>query len=295
MTYALKLISLFCLTFVSSYLIADAILHKDPVTFFVEKEYRDSFAATCGVIDLSDVMFTKGGTGVLLNNGKILTAKHVPDNNRNGIIDENERDVILKFYYPKEFVCRGRVIFSPSEKNIIGLGFDFAVIKPELPIASNIRLQSRLDQHHMSAGQEIYTVGRKDGDTPTILFGNHTTKIQGPSLYDRAHLDIWYGNSGGGVFDKITGELVGVVSLKRQAQWGPTMWMGYIGAYNIRNYLISKSNESLVEYWKDTLDYKLKQAILYCLIVLNCFLGVYFVYPILCEEVWDMRRNDACV
>ena len=72
MTYALKLISLFCLTFVSSYLIADAILHKDPVTFFVTKEYRDSFAATCAVVDSSDIMFTKGGTGILLNNGKIL-------------------------------------------------------------------------------------------------------------------------------------------------------------------------------------------------------------------------------
>jgi len=277
-----------CLTFAATYLIADAVINRDTVTFFVADEYRDAFAATCAVVDLSDVTFTQGGTGILLNNGKILTAKHVPDNNRNGIIDENERDVILKFYYPKEFTCRGRVIYSPSEKNIIGLGFDFAVIKPELPIGSNIRLQSRRDQYHMAAGDEIYTVGRKDGNTPTILFGNQTTKIQGPALYDRAHIDVWYGNSGGGVFDKKTGELIGVVSLKRQANWGPNMWMGYIGAYNIRNYLRSKSKEYLVEYWRDARDYKIQQTILYCLIVLNCFLGVYFGRSVLCEKVRDV-------
>ena len=147
----------------------------------------------------------------------------------------------------------------------------------------------------MAAGDEIYTVGRKDGNTPTILFGHQTTKIQGPSLYDRAHLDIWSGNSGGGVFDKSTGELIGVVSLKRQAQWGPTMWMGYIGAYNIRNYLVSKSKEHLIEYWRDARDYKIQQAILYCLIFLNCFLGAYFVYPILCKKVRDVQGTNAVV
>lgn len=277
-----------CLTFTVSYLITDAVLSRDTVTFFVVDKYQDSFAATCAVVDSSDTSFDEGATGVLLNNGKIITAKHVVDNNMNGIIEDNEKDVLLKFYYPKEIIYRGRVIYAPPEKNVIGKGFDFVIIKPESPIGSNIRLQSLEDHYSMGAGEKIYTIGRKDTNIPTIIFGNQTTRVKGNPLFDRAHLDIWSGNSGGGVF-RSNGELIGIISIKRESAWGlSTLWAGYIGAYDIRRYLRRNNIEHLVDYYKDTRYYKIQQTILYSLIALNCFLGVYFGRPILCEEVCNV-------
>ncbi len=298
MNTILKLILLFCLTFVASHLVARALFNKDPVTFFVAEEYQDQFAASCAVVDSSDTDFEKGASGVLLSNGKILTAKHVPDNNGNGIIEENEKDVLLKFYYPKEFTCRGRVIYAPPEKNIIGRGFDFCIIKPELPIGSNIRLATLEEHYYFGAGEKIYTIGRKDVHQPTIDFGNHTTRLKGGFLYDRAHLDIWYGNSGGGVFRTDDGVLAGIISLKRKVKtgWaGSTVWAGYIGAYDIRRYLMYADMEYLIQDYYDMYDYKLRKFMRCSIIILNCFLGVYFGRSVLCEEVWDLQRDDAIV
>ncbi len=297
MKTAFQIILLSCLTFIASYLITDAVLGPNVVTFFVEDEYDDSFAATCAVVDSSDVTFKFGGTGILLNNGRILTAKHVPDTNRNGIIDDNEKDVLLKFYYPKEFTCIGRIIYAPPEKNVIAKGYDFIIIKPSIPMRSNIKLQSLRNHYFMGAGKQIYTIGRKDAEIPTIVFGNHTTRLQGDYFHDRAHLDIWNGNSGGGVFRKDTGELIGIVSLKRTAQgWGgPIVWSGYIGAYDIRSYLRPRGLEKLIRHYSDAPDYKAQQTRLYSFILLNCFLGVYFGHPVLCEEMWDMRGVNAAL
>lgn len=270
--------------------------------FFIADEYKDSFAATCAITHIDDEDFEYGGSGTLLSNGKILTAKHVPDGNRNGIIEEDEKEMLLKFYYPKEFTCIGRVIFSPEEKNVIGLGHDFCIIKPDLPIGSNIKLESLSEHYSLGAGEEIYTVGRKDCDNPTITFGHEGTIVKGNEIYNRAELDIWYGNSGGGVFKAKNGKLLGTVSIKRTARLGglggplnPDVWAGYIGADIIRAYLRLHDKEFLVEDYRDTYDYKAKKNIYCFLILLNCFLGVHFGYPVLGEEVQCVRRVNGAV
>jgi hypothetical protein len=291
-----------CLVFSASCLLTYGLLKQpEPPTFNVAEDYEDQFAATCAVVVSADVMFKGGGTGVLLSNGNILTAKHVADNNRNGLIDASERRVRIKFYYPKVIICSGRVIYTPQERLRIARGYDFIVVRPDIDIRSNIRLAS-IEEHVMTgAGEEIYTIGRKDSYKPHIFFGNQSTKIDdSDNLYDRMHLPIWYGNSGGGIFRKSDGLLLGIVIIKKSAETGPRwyrpdMWSGYMSASNIRFYLMHDGAEHFIQRIQDTRAYKLQSFILYSLIILNCFLGVYFGLPILCKKMWSLRRTNAVV
>jgi len=294
-------IFLCCLVFSASAILTYELLKEEEIpTFYVKEEYEDQFAATCAVVVSSDITFDGGGTGVLLSNGNILTAKHIADNNRNGLIDESERLVLLKFYYPREFICNGRIVYAPQEKLHVAKGYDFVVIEPSTPMRSNIKLAS-IQEHIMTGvGEKIYTIGRTDTYKPHIIFGNQSTKIDDSNyLYDRIHLPIWYGNSGGGIFRKSDGLLIGVVIIKKGAETGgwlhPDVWSGYMSATNIRLYLMAHEAEYYIQRIQDTRAHKLQKFILCFLIIFNCFLGVHFGRSVLCERMWYMQRANASI
>jgi len=268
----------------------------DAPTFHVEEEYEDQFAATCAVVTSADTNISRGGTGILLNNGKILTAKHVVDADQNGTIEFGERDVLLKFYYPEEFSLTGRVVYAPPGRLRVARGFDFVVIQPDISMRSNIKLASVEDHLSVGAGAEIYTVGRTNVEQLHITFGNQSTKVVGPFKYDRTTLKIWYGNSGGGVFNREDGQLLGVMIIKNDAgPFGPQLWSGYMGATDIRFHLMDYDAEYYIQSVQDSRAFKLQTFLSISLIFLNCFLGVYFGVPILCKTVRNLQGADACV
>jgi len=289
-------ILMFCISFLIGGLFIYGVLTKpDFPTFMVDDGYEDSFAATCGIAIAEDEKFTAGGTGVALRNGNILSAKHVADKNSNGIIDWEERTVLIKYYYPEEIECKGFVIYAPPEKLRVAKSFDFMIIRPDIKINSNIRLVN-VDEHlDVGAGRQIYTIGRMEGNNPHITFGNQSTTIEKDYLYDRIAMRIWFGNSGGGIFTKDNHELLGVASIVKDSEvkYNPAIWAGYMSATNIRLYLWFDEKEYLIDSIEDTRAYKLQSFILCSLILLNCFLGVYFGCPVLCEKVRDMQRDDA--
>lgn len=270
---------------------------KDATTFIVESQYIDAFSTTCGITVLSDEDFNGGGTGVILENGNIITAKHVADRNGNGRIDWAEKQVRIKFYYPKEFECRGRIIFAPKEKLIIARGFDFCIIKPEVRIKSNIRLASIVEHLDIGVGKGLYTIGRMDGDDPHISVGMQSMPAKGNYLYDRINMRLWYGNSGGGIFTKDDDSLVGISSIIRDAsgRYNPAIWSGYMSATNIRVYLWMNGSEYMVDSYYDAREFKEKKYINISFIILWCFLGGYFGREVLCKKMRHMPGDNAIV
>jgi len=289
---------IFCLVFVASAMLTHEFLKEEQTpSFNIAEEYQDQFAATCGVSGPLDLLSEEGGTGVLLSNGRVITAKHVVDDNRNGLIDDDEKSVLLRFYYPKEFICTGTVVFAPQGRLRVARGYDFVVIEPGMDIKSNIKLATVTEHLSVGAGEQIYTIGRTDCQTPHITFGNQSTKLGFPVVYDRTDLPIWYGNSGGGIFRKDDGKLIGIAIIMKRSALGrkPDLWTGYMSATDIRFHLAANDSEHLIESIQDTRAFKLQNTFLYLFILLNCFLGVYFGLPILCKRVWYMQRANAPV
>ena len=219
----------------------------------VEAEYVDQFSATCAVVDTrSRGIPTSGGTGVLLSTGYILTAQHVVDNNNNGKIDGEEEVVKLVFYYPTYKEIKGRVVLLNNKPlRLNGKMADFAIIKPEKDIKSKIKLISRESYELFGVGKPIFTVGRMAGDFPHLTIGNKSYPI-GESNVDRGNLDIWHGNSGGGVYSRDTGELIGLCStVKKVGGWRGGFpipgWMEYCDANQIRGYLEADGSTSYID------------------------------------------------
>ena len=93
--------------------------------------------------------------------------------------------------------------------------------------------------------------------------------------------------------------LIGIAIIKKSARSGawphPDVWAGYMSASNIRFYLMTYDAEHFIQRIQDTRSYKLQKLIHCSLIMLNCFLGVYFGRSVLCERVWYMQRANATV
>lgn len=165
----------------------------------VQKQYQKAFKSTCGI-------HTSGGTGtgILLNTGYILTAKHAVDVNHNGRIDRQERKIQVKFHSLAS-THAGTIIYA-SNNNA-----DFVVvIVPGAP-KSDIKLMSNKDYKNVLAGAPLFAIGRSMGqDPPHFTKGIRSTDNK--AVRDRAAISIFYGNSGGGIFDEESGELIGLAN-----------------------------------------------------------------------------------
>ena len=158
----------------------------------------NAYQSTCAIQSNSRTR----GTGVLLDNGYVITAAHVVDTNGNGKLDEKERLVELKFYSPKPLEISGWVILlgDPACKHRV----DIAVIVPENPIYSKVSVT----ETPPSIGTPVFTIGHPLGEPPTITDGriSHPNKKGG-----RSSIPVYSGNSGGGVFLSDSQNLVGII------------------------------------------------------------------------------------
>lgn len=174
----------------------------------VEKNLRDQINATCRVK-------TKGsrwrnpmwGSGVELNTGYVLTAAHVIDTNRDGILDIDEREVGLEYFGDVADTTSATVAYFDNDR-------DIAFLHPTKTFGSVVgasKVQGLL-------GEKIFTIGSMRRQRPMITSGYiGATEENG---YYRASCYVTGGSSGGGLFKESTKELVGVVNtlqLKRRS------------------------------------------------------------------------------
>lgn len=177
--------------------------------------YSDAYEATVGVFVLPS-MFSFGsqpklGTGVLLDTGLILTAKHVVDTDNDGYVGPFEAIVEVKFFYPTAYVTTATVVSSPITSWYATE--DFVFLRIANPPSSNVHLISNEDyDNHMKAGAPVFAVGLSRGiEPPHITTGVKSTDVEN-GQDARASIAVYFGNSGGGIYSEETGELVGITT-----------------------------------------------------------------------------------
>lgn len=171
---------------VSSTALAAALVVVLILTFFSlhpiirdsKANIRDAFNSTC--------VISTGGTGVLLENGYVLTAGHVVDKNDDKKLSLNERRVTISFRDG-----------TRVRANVLYLGIkDFAILEPVRDVDKRgISPSSRPSE----LGEKIYTIGATAMHKPHITSGHISTPDIGMG---RASCYISGGNSGGAIFSE---------------------------------------------------------------------------------------------
>jgi len=207
--------------------------------FKVKVEYREAYRSTCAIVASNSTDFNDGGgTGVLLRSGYILTAKHILDRNSDGVISLEERDVNIKFFYPQDRTYKARTVLAGSGHHSHVFGLDYAILRIlKVRRKSLVDVISSAKYADVAVGEDIYTIGRVSGDSPPSISRGHTAPPVSV-LYDRAIMPVFFGNSGGGVFLKSSGELMGIVSrLKLRGIRGPGGAPIYLQVPHMAEYL----------------------------------------------------------
>lgn len=166
-------------------------------SYKTNENIRDAYNATCKV----SVNGFKS-TGVLLNTGYIITAAHSIDTNNNEVIDEDERKIIIKFYTENRtsLIASASPVFLGKQNK-----YDFAILKTNWNIKSNIGFSSHIPLY----GDSLFTIGMTKGRSPLITKGYYSWISKEGT--NRASIQVFEGNSGGGIFNKDQ-QLLGIVS-----------------------------------------------------------------------------------
>jgi len=168
-------------------------------TSIINSKMRDAYNATCKIKARYGT-----GSGVLLNTGYILTAKHCVDDNGDGRISASERTVKIQFYGDTASITTA-VVVAVGDKS------DFALLKPEEAMPSKITLSKITPD----IGEKVFTIGMMSADNPHITSGFVSTP--GMNGYPRISCYISFGNSGGGLFNS-QDSVVGIVNMIRMQQ-----------------------------------------------------------------------------
>lgn len=147
---------------------------------------------------------TSNASGVLLKNGYILTAAHCVDHNSNNEIDENEKIVIVRFddeYYATE-------VLSLTNWTNVAVEADLALLKPSVVVPRvGVNFATVRNYNLMALGDDIVILSNMASFPTTIADGRLISKNHN---IDRSNANVYFGSSGGGVFDGDY-NLVGIV------------------------------------------------------------------------------------
>jgi len=176
----------------------------------INKDIIDAHNSTCGIVKKAGKEEYVNGTGVLLNTGYIITAAHVVDHNLNRKLDKKERKIKIRLYerygIPYEYECD--VVY-------FNRGLDFALLKPLEAISSKTRFS--IDRPNI--GDRLITIGHPKGGPLNITEGFES--VSDKTLHGKASLSAYFGNSGGGIFNK-NQEVVGIltnIATDRRTSW----------------------------------------------------------------------------
>ena len=159
---------------------------------------KNSFRNSCSIKDV--VSGQTVGSGVLLDDGFVLTAAHVVDRNDDFVCTSNEKIVELEFGSGEK--TNGVVVYAGNHSAPFD---DYAVIKPLESLKIN---GVKLVDYQAEVGEDLYTVGSPDGRPLHISSGLESND----SFYGRtASIPVFFGNSGGPVFNS-HGDVIGIVT-----------------------------------------------------------------------------------
>lgn len=163
---------------------------------------EDSYSSVC-LVECADGSGT--GSGVLLESGFILTAAHVIDNNQNGILEDDEKKVIL--YFPNiQFITAAEAVMVSTEKDEV----DIAVLDPSITVPlRGSRLMTIDDYRDLPVGTPSVTIGMPMGMMPANITDGRLISKDPSSRIHRNSANSYMGNSGGGVF--VNNQLAGIL------------------------------------------------------------------------------------
>jgi hypothetical protein len=209
------------------------------------KEFIDAYEASCTIV----IGGGNSGTGVILNTGYVVTAAHLFD------IDNDEkvtiwerlmRDVAIRTWDGRVYPCFVIACGSGWDEDV---NEDIAILQimDVNGPTSNVRLATNRTVNTMPLGQSLFVIGRTDSGPPHITTG----VLSSPSGSGRGRVSatVSYGNSGGGVFNRETGELVGVITnLRVSKRYAPfTVTIPHLSAK--KKVLGMITVYSQIEYW----------------------------------------------
>lgn len=173
------------------------------------QNYQNVCAITS--IDISGAM-TVGGAGVIIDDNYVVTNRHVVDRNYSSHIESEELRIDCCFYDLNEIpTLVGGTVVSIGDEGEFYFNRDIAIVKLDRPMQCNTIMASDKSYSEIEICEEVYTLGCPGGRLPP----HPTLGLKGPSVnyfYDRAGISAYYGNSGGGLFSKRTGELLGLTT-----------------------------------------------------------------------------------
>jgi V8-like Glu-specific endopeptidase len=191
------------------------------LTLFIISGCQDNPGKTDKQLDSDDVMYENGsdivskisasvvtifagdslGSGVFIAKDKVVTNFHVIEN-----IKENET-IVIKLNNGSVFAADGVLVKDPDH--------DLAII--QFTNSNNIKkieIAELGNTSKVKQGQEVYAIGSPKGLENTVTLGiisnNNVTKLlQGVTVFQH-DASIDHGSSGGGLFDKKSGKLLGI-------------------------------------------------------------------------------------
>lgn len=211
---------------------------------YVEKinpKYRTSFESTCAIVTHTFMGASLSGTGVLLDTGYIITARHVVDENRNGKIDKGEEDVYVKFFNKKDSPIKAGKLVWMAPKH------DFAFIKLNRPERSKIRFATVRQYNNAFIGDNVYSFGHWLGKHEVHMTKGVISTSKSP-VYGRTSMQVFYGGSGGAVFLERNGLVLGINTNMRlfQRHIVPA-WTKFVRASLIRSVLTRSKKLHLID------------------------------------------------
>lgn len=177
----------------------------------VQERYR-----TCDQFRLSDQVSAAFCSAVLVSSNVILTAAHCLSEDAEqscgstsvvfGFDQKIEAGPSKTLLKSQVYNCRRIIEISQHQRSQV----DYALVELDRAVegVSPITMPTLIQP--MTLGQDIYTVGYPIGTSKKIAKGRVREFAQA-NQNPKAALDIYYGNSGGPIFDEKTNELVGVV------------------------------------------------------------------------------------
>ena len=116
----------------------------------VHESVNEAYNSVCQISSSTEVGEITA-SGVLLESGYILTAAHVIDLNRNGILDPGEGTATVTFPNAGHFTARVTTILCSNMKDL-----DVALLRPEVRIPlPGVKLLSDKEYRNMKIGTPI--------------------------------------------------------------------------------------------------------------------------------------------
>jgi S1-C subfamily serine protease len=206
----------------------------------IHSSISPAYNATYAIIKRGNII----GTAVLLENGYLITAGHVVDDNNNQQLEDHEKNVTIHSFVTNE-ATQCHVVAFGNVTNPEADYLDIAVLHPRDTLRSNVRL----DAQDKPLGLPAFTIGMTGGSPPSITDGRINFPLN--DTFGRTSVPIYGGNSGGGLFsDNQTciGVVTGVAIEQRVHMLGEHAFRTRTPIYHMALYIPAKHIQPIIDH-----------------------------------------------